>query len=37
MSIDYSSLNIISSLLPHVSQVIERSNDLWKIYDILGF
>ena len=36
-SIDSSSLNIFSSLLPHFSQIIERTNILSKIFDILGF
>ena len=36
-SIDFSSLNIFSSLLLHLSQIIESSDVLSKIYDISGF
>ena len=37
ISIDSSSLNIFSSLLRHLLQILERSNVLSQIYDILGF
>ena len=37
ISIDSSSLNIFSSLLPHLSQITERNNFLSKICYILGF
>ena len=37
ISIDSSSVNIFSSLLPHLPQIIERTNVLPKIYDIVGF
>ena len=37
ISILSSSLNIISSLLPHFLQVIERINVLSKTYETLGF
>ena len=36
ISID-SSLNIFLSLLTHLSEIIERTNFLSKMYDILGF
>ena len=35
--IDSSSLNIFSSLLAHLLQIIERTNVSSKMYDILGF
>ena len=37
ISIDYSSLNIVFSLLPHFSQTVERTNISVKKYNILGF
>ena len=36
ISIDCSSLKIFSSLLSHLQQIIERTNVLSKIHDILG-
>ena len=37
VSIDWSSLNIFSSLLSHLLQVKERTNAFLKINDIFGF
>ena len=37
MPIDFSSLNIFSSLLPHLSKIIKRTNALLKVYDISEF
>ena len=36
-SFDSSSLNIFLSLLPHLLKIVERSNVLSQISDILGF
>ena len=32
-----SSLNIASLLLPHLSQIVERTNNSFKMHGILGF
>ena len=37
ISIDSSSLNIVLLLLPHLSQMLERTNSSIKMYEILGF
>ena len=37
ITFDSSSLNIFSSLPPHLLQIIERINVFWEIFDILGF
>ena len=37
ISIDSSSLNIFSPSLPHLPQIIERTNVFMKMHDILGF
>ena len=37
ISIDSSSLNIFSYSFPHLLQILERSNVLLQIYDILGY
>ena len=37
IEIDSSSLNIFSSSLPHLLQILDKSNVLSQIYDNLGF
>ena len=37
ISIDSSSLKTFALLLSHLSQITERTNNLLKIYDNLGF